>query len=216
MYNMIKSFIKRLRKAFLWIKVFFKHRNNPPPIYPSNNSPGLKIHLGPGEINLQGWINIDARQFSHTHLKTNALNLKEFSDGSVSEIYLCHVLEHFSFQESQDLLNTFYTKLKSGGVLKVSVPDFSALVKIYNNNNNNLEDVKNALMGGQDYEYNFHKSVYNIKFLKTLFKDAGFENLQEWNTSEEFGQSIGDWSDFEQKTKKGNVALSLNIKGIKS
>jgi len=216
MYDMIKSIIKGLRKAFLWIEVLFKHRNNTPPIYPSNNSLGLKIHLGPGEINLQGWINIDARQFSHTHIKTNALNLKEFSDGSISEIYLCHVLEHFSFQESQDLLKTFYTKLKSGGVLKVSVPDFSALVKIYNNNNNNLEDVKNALMGGQDYEYNFHKSVYNIKFLKTLFKDAGFENLQEWNTSEEFGQSIGDWSDFEQKTKKGRVKLSLNIKGIKS
>ena len=216
MFNIFRQLLKKIRNLFLWTKSIIKNNDKSAPIYPPNNSSGIKVHLGPGEINLQGWVNIDAREFSHTHIKTNKLELEEFSDGTVSEIYLCHVLEHFSFDECNRLLNTFYTKLKIGGVLKVSVPDFSALVDIYINNNKELEDVKNALMGGQDYEYNFHKSVFNKKFLLLLFGDVGFKNLQEWNTKEEFGQSIGDWSDYAQKTKKRKVKLSLNIKGIKS
>ena len=30
-------------------------------VFPDNKTNGLKIHLGSGEINLQGWVNIDAR-----------------------------------------------------------------------------------------------------------------------------------------------------------
>lgn len=186
-----------------------------PPIYPSHSDNGLKIHLGAGPINIQGWINIDARDASHIHLQSSGFDLKEFSDGTISEIYMCHVLEHFSFAEAKVVLKKLNEKLKSGGVLRLSVPDFDQLIKIYHANGNDLELIKMALMGGQDYEYNFHKAVFNRMLLTELLILCGFSHVQKWNTDEDFGVNLGDWSNKGFDTPAGNIPISLNVKAVK-
>ena len=201
------------------VKFCFQTLSNykkPVPIYPKINSNGLKIHLGPGEVNMQGWINIDARKMDHTHLTVNSFNLKEFTDGEVDQIYLCHVLEHFSFMEAKKLISVFHKKLKPNGILRISVPCFDSIIKIYKDTNNNLNYVKYALMGGQDYKYNFHYSVYNKKILKDLYENSGFFEIEEWDTIEDFGVNLNDWSNSKFKTKKGKVNISLNLKGRKN
>ena len=204
-----------LKKLFKWIKIIIYNFNESTPIYAKRTEPGLRLHLGSGEINLQGWVNIDARSFTHTHLQTDKIDLDEFLDESLTELYMCHVLEHLSFQENEDLINTFFNKLKQGGILRISVPDFDAIVKIYLNNGNDLLQVQQALMGGQDYEYNFHKAVFNQKTLSHLLEKCGFSNIEEWNTQNDFGKSIGDWSDGVYKTDIGKLPISLNLKALK-
>jgi len=169
-----------------------------------------KIHLGCGDIVINGWINIDARKSSHVHINTDIIDLKEFSDGSIGVIYLSHVLEHFDFLESSDLLKLFYSKLKKGGVLLIAVPDFDALVKVYLKTKN-LEKIKRALMGGQDYEYNFHKSVYNYDLLSSHLEFNGFDNIQSYEPIELFNNNIGDFSTYEIE----EIKISLCIKAIK-
>ena len=71
----LKFFLKSLLS---WTKISRDIFSNDPPVYVKNIKDGIKIHVGAGGINLQGWINIDARRFSHTHIKTNKLNLEEF------------------------------------------------------------------------------------------------------------------------------------------
>ncbi len=189
--------------------------NNKDKIIASHHTgvPGLKLHLGAGPINLEGWVNIDAREASHIHLIANNFDLTEFADESLSEIYLCHVLEHFSFKESELLLNNFRKKLKPGGVLRISVPDVDHLINAYKANNDDLELVKMAFMGGQDYEYNFHKSIYNNTLLSKLFIKCGFENPEKWSTIDDFGVDLGDWSNKNFDTPAGLFPVSLNIKG---
>ena len=89
------------------------------------------IHLGCGDINLKGWINIDARNADHVHILTDKITLDQFGDNSIGVIYLSHVLEHFDFKEVETLLSTFYRKLKSRGILLIAVPDFSSISEIY-------------------------------------------------------------------------------------
>ena len=209
----LKNFLKSL---FSWTKISRDIFSNDPPVYVKNIKDGIKIHVGAGGINLQGWINIDARRFSHTHIKTNKLNLEEFKDGSIDCIYLCHVLEHFSFNEVNSLLKLFFTKLRKNGILMISVPDFKSLSEIYYRSNYDLSSIKNALMGGQDYEYNFHKAVFDKESLKSLLEELGFSSIEEWITDKEFGRSIGDWSDHIQKVKGFKIPISLNLKGIKN
>jgi predicted SAM-dependent methyltransferase len=175
---------------------------------------GLRVHLGAGPINLQGWINIDAREASHIHLIANNFELAEFADGTLAEIYMCHVLEHFSFEQSEQLLRNFRRKLKPGGLLRISVPHFDHLVTIYQANSNNLEIVKRALMGGQDYEYNFHKSIYNKALLSSLMVSCGYVDPQEWATLQDFGADLGDWSNQNFDTPAGSFPVSLNIKAV--
>lgn len=185
------------------------------PIYPTSSSGGLKVHLGAGPINIQGWINIDARADSHIHLQSDGFDLHEFADGAVTEVYMCHVLEHFSFEESKEVLTKIRKKLKVGGMLRLSVPDFDRLVAAYHANENNLELIKMALMGGQDYEYNYHKSVYNHKLLSDLLLSCGYEQLKTWISQDDFGVELSDWSDKNFSTPNGEFPVSLNIKALK-
>ncbi len=194
----------------------FKNSDRPEPIFTMVNSPGLKVHIGTGEINLQGWVNVDARNFDHVHIVSNNMRLDEFNEGSIGEIYLCHVLEHISFEEARSFIKLVFSKLRTGGTLRISVPSFDSIIKIYGNNNNNLETVKYALMGGQDYDYNFHRSIYNLSLLSELLISNGFGSVCEWTTAEDFGQSIGDWSDRDFISKIGPVPISLNVKGLKN
>ena len=185
------------------------------PVFPLTDGTGLRIHLGAGPINLQGWINVDARSDSHIHLKSEGFGLSEFSNDGVSEIYMCHVLEHFSFEETKEVLETFREKLKRGGVLRLSVPDFDRMVEAYHANGNDIETVKFALMGGQDYVYNYHKSVYNHDLLCNLLVECGFGQPTVWTTEVDFGVDLGDWSNKGFDTPNGFVPVSLNIKAMK-
>lgn len=195
---------------------YAEHHGGFKPVYPKASDCGLKIHLGAGPINIQGWVSIDARQAPHIHLQSEGFALNEFADGGISEIYMCHVLEHFSFEEARTVLNTLRKKLKVGGVLRLSVPDFDQLIAIYHSSGNNLEPIKSALMGGQDYEYNFHKGVFNKPLLSNLLISCGFNGVQTWNTLEDFGVDLGDWSNKGFDTPTGNIPVSLNIKAIKA
>ncbi len=186
------------------------------PVFTSAGEGGLKIHLGAGPINIQGWVSIDARQAPHIHLQSKGFALNEFADGSISEIYMCHVLEHFSFEEAKSVLNAFRQKLKVGGVLRLSVPDFDQLLAIYHATGNDLELIKLALMGGQDYEYNFHKGVFNKTLLSKLLMHSGFICPETWSTQEDFGIDLGDWSSKSFVTPSGNIQVSLNIKALKA
>jgi predicted SAM-dependent methyltransferase len=188
----------------------FKTINN---IKKENNK--IKIHIGCGEINMPGWINIDAREFPHVHVVNEELDLKEFVDNSINEIYLCHVLEHFDFKESEEKLKLFYKKLKPGGKLIISVPDFNLIIKGYIDSGKNLNSFRMALMGGQDYKYNYHKSIYDEKLLTNIFKKVGFTKVEEWNPSKEFKNQNNDWSSRKLRVGFQFYQISLNLCAIK-
>ena len=110
----------------------FRDRKLPKPIYLINQNAGkIKIHVGPGDVNLQGWINIDARNMPHVHIVSEDLSFDEFTDGAIDEVYMCHILEHLSFAEAVNTLAKIKVKLKKGGVIRLSVPCFDSLTKIY-------------------------------------------------------------------------------------
>lgn len=169
------------------------------------------VHLGCGDINLEGWINVDARKADHVHILTDQITLDQFGDDSVGVIYLSHMLEHFDFKEVETLLEIFYRKLKIGGVLLIAVPDFAAISDLYSVERS-LDLLEKALMGGQDYQYNYHKSVYDLGLLKRKLLKAGFTKAEQYSTLEEFGQDIGDFSTYHINNK----LISLNVRAVKS
>lgn len=212
--------MKKLKNILLVCRSYYQHwrwasRNigKPLPIYTKSRNVGLKVHLGAGPVNIQGWINVDARADDHIHLVAKGFELAEFSDGSISEIYMCHVLEHFSFVEAEALLRNLKRKLCVGGLIRISVPCFDKLIAVYAGNNNDLDLIRLAVMGGQDYEFNFHKSIYNNASLVRLLKDCGYVDIMEWNTKADFGVELGDWSSETFPSLSGARIISLNLKG---
>ena len=210
---------RTMRSALRWQRAALRHMREPVPIFPLNDPrapSGIKVHLGAGEINLQGWVNVDARPLQHIHSRTSSLALEPFKDGAIGAVYICHVLEHLSFVDADTLLAALHGKLMDGGVILISVPDFDALLRRYRATGENLDSIKHALMGGQGYEYNFHKSVYTPPALSKILMTAGYRDVQAWVTVTEFGSDIGDWSSAEVELEHGaRIPLSLNLKARK-
>ena len=105
----------------------------------------------------------------HIHYVRSVKYLFIFNNNSIDLIYASHCLEHFSHQEIFTVLIEWHRVLKKGGILRLSVPDFDLLLKMYKNNNNVIDTIISPLMGGQDYKYNFHKTVFTKSSLNFYF-----------------------------------------------
>jgi predicted SAM-dependent methyltransferase len=208
----IRYFLKYLRQ---WTYYAYYHFEDVLPIIPEVKMDGLKVHLGPGSVNIQGWVNVDARDLAHVHIISEGFILDEFKDNSIDQIYLCHVLEHFSFLDANMLIKRLRKKLKINGILRISVPDFDVLVEMYIANNKNINIIKHPLMGGQGYKENFHMSVYNKTMLCDLLKECGFYGISIWDTIVDFGTSLDDWSSKTIQDNRISYSISLNIKAKK-
>lgn len=186
----------------------------PEPIIQNINS-SIYLHLGCGEYNLPGYINIDALSYPHIHYVRPIDDLSIFETNSVDLIYASHCLEHFSYSQVSQVLSEWYRVLKVGGILRLSVPDFDLLLKIYTENGNDLENIIMPLMGEQDYQYNYHMTVFNYRYLEKFLLKAGFQSVQKWEPYTSKETSLSDWSSRKIKINQKEYYVSLNIEAVK-
>ena len=168
----------------------------PPTVNQLESTEGFSLHLGCGHVNIEVWIKIDARNFNHVHLATTNFELNQFAEQSISRIYICHVLEHFADSDVNHLLNIFSQKLMPGGKFYISLPDFSLISKNYMHHQN-LDMIRGAFLGGQDYEYKVHKSIFDYYFMTNKLKKFGFLPISSWRPNETFDSELRDFSSHE-------------------
>lgn len=94
----------------------------------------LRLHLGCGENYLDGYINIDYPPKEHPVMNVNAdiyqdITQLQFPSGSVDEIRLHHVFEHFDRVYALALLIKWHVWLKIGGRLIIETPDLIGSAK---------------------------------------------------------------------------------------
>jgi len=129
----------------------------------------------------------------HIDYVGDAGDLSFLVDGCVEEIYACHILEHFNRNKIASVLAEWHRALRSGGVLRVAVPSFSAIVGEYLSSRN-LDKILGLLYGGQNYEYNFHYQAYDFDRLKGLLEAAGFYDVREYDWREFLPAGYDDYS----------------------
>ena len=144
----------------------------------------MKLHIGCGEKFLEGYIHIDVTGYPHVNIITPAHMLNMLTDNCVDEIYACHIFEHYGRHEHINALKEWYRVLKTNGIVRISVPDFDAVVEHYNEHKD-LNLLVGLLYGRQNYEFNFHHYVFNYKTLSEALSVTGFTDIQRY-----------DWRDF--------------------
>jgi len=179
-----------------------------------------RLHLGCGKRDFgPGWTNIDVQDFPHVHLRHAVDNLPMVPTGSADLVYACHILEHFMLAEVPRVLQEWRRILKSGGVLRLSVPNFEALVQIYKLTGR-LKNIHGPIMGGQKGTvYDFHYSLWDVKTLHRFLKDAGFKEVRTWDWRE---VGHGEHDDYSQaywppfaKDDPDAILVSINIEATK-
>lgn len=96
----------------------------------SAGAPPLKLHLGCGERYFEGYVNIDFPPSEHSVQTTSPadeladITTLRYAEGSVAEVRLHHVFEHFDRPTALRLLIDWRGWLAGGGTLVIETPDF--------------------------------------------------------------------------------------------
>ena len=176
----------------------------------------MKLHLGCGSKHIDGFINIDARELPGVDEVDDVKALTKFTKDSVELIYASHILEHITRLEYTNVLSRWYDLLKTGGILRIAVPDIEKVFEHYNKNRD-LRSLRGFLWGGQSYGFNYHYCGWDFKTLKEDLTSVGFKNIKiyDWRKTEH--SHIDDFSQcyLPHMDKENGMLMSLNIEAEK-
>lgn len=191
------------------IRVFYR------PQVPHNPENKIYLHLGCGEVNHPLFVNVDVIPAPHVHYVRSIDNLSIFKNESVDLVYASHCLEHFPMRAINSVLREWNRVLRPQGILRLSVPDFDTLLKIYFENDKDVTPLLGALVGGQTYFHNYHKVIFTEKSLALSLTTAGFSEVRQWTPGSSELTTIDDWSSRPISVNGKEYKISLNIEAVK-
>lgn len=147
----------------------------------------LKLNIGAGEVVIPGFTPIDRK------LGSEAYPLS-YADNSVDEIRASHILEHFTFADSQQALKEWTRVLKPGGRIRLAVPDLEARDKA------DPDEWPFIVMGGQTGPDDIHRSAWNENRLRAHMEHFGLTDIKRWHSP---------------NTDTAAHPCSLNLEGVK-
>lgn len=144
----------------------------------------MKLHLGCGQVYLDGYINIDFPASKHTIQSASLadryadITQLRYPRSSIEEIRLHHVFEHFTRPIACALLSMWYLWLKPAGILRIEVPDFERTAKIVLSplatSRKKLLAIRH-LYGSHEAQWAIHCQGYTPANLRTLLELYGFK-----------------------------------------
>ena len=178
----------------------------------------IKINMGCGWRDFgEDWVHIDGGDYPHLDSK-NIFNLP-YEDNTVDLIYASHVIEYFNREEVKNVLNEWIRVLKPNGKLRLAVPNFEEMVKLYLNKDVKLDNILGPLYGEMPMgeETIYHRTTYDYISLENLLTNLGMKNVQTWNWRETSHSEFDDHSQayIPHMDKDNGKLISLNVEAIK-
>jgi predicted SAM-dependent methyltransferase len=176
----------------------------------------MKLHLGCGTKQIPGFVHVDVEGYPHVDLREQVSALKFAQDNSVELIYASHVLEHFGRHEVDQVLREWFRVLREGGVLRLAVPDFEAIVLRYQETRD-LNELLGLVCGGQRGEYDFHKMIFDEKSLRERLRLVGFSSVSRYDWRKTEHSWLDDYSQayLPHMDKESGRLMSLNVEAVK-
>ena len=138
----------------------------------------LRLNVGSGSLAVEGYVNVDGRAIEGVDVVAEVGNIP-FDDGSVEEVRSSHVLEHFPEEElRRRVLPHWVAKLRPGGTLRAIVPDAVSMMRAWAADTLTFEDLREVTFGAQDYDGNFHFTMFSIESLTALLQEAGLVEIE--------------------------------------
>lgn len=153
----------------------------------------LKLYYGCGNTRQPGYLNVDIRWTPAVDLLGDLARCERWFAGACDEVFLSHVLEHYAspgkaLRDTPDTvigaLRQTRRMLRPDGVLRLAVPDFGALARLYAAGRLSLfPRLLGRLCGEQSYPENLHRCAFDREFLEACLRAAGFERSTPWDAA---------------------------------
>jgi predicted SAM-dependent methyltransferase len=114
------------------------------------------LNLGCGYTFHEDWTNLDFVSNSPHVIAHNLLSGIPFEDATFEVVYHSHVLEHFPKGEAPAFLRECARVMKSGGVIRIAIPDLEQIAVNY------LKYLNAAAQGDQQAVFRYHWSVMEM------------------------------------------------------
>lgn len=141
----------------------------------------MNLELGAGYRPTPGFVHNDANPGPDIDIVWPAERITEHEQvslGSVDHLRATHLLEHFSYQKTVEVLQEWGRALKEGGELYLEVPNFEWQTRAHAKGEIGDVEAVNYVFGEQDYEGNFHYAGFTEDLLHQRLTEAGFTNVQ--------------------------------------
>ena len=143
-----------------------------------------KLHLGCGQRYFDGYVNIDYPLTEHSVQQNTVAdefhNLLEmrYPGGTIDEVRLHHVFEHFTRGQACALLASWNSWLSADGVVHIEVPDFGrtakAVLGTFSSNRAKYVGLRH-IFGSQEAHWAVHYEGYTKNSLGEMLGRFGFK-----------------------------------------
>jgi predicted SAM-dependent methyltransferase len=131
------------------------------------------LNLGCGRHYHPAWINVDFHSVGPGVISHNLYSPLPFAGNSFDVVYHSHVLEHFPRRYAPVFIRECFRILKVGGVIRVVVPDFEQLARLY------LDLLAKALQGDGEAQERYAWITIEM-FDQMVRNEPGGEMLRYW------------------------------------
>jgi len=166
-----------------------------------------RLEIGPGGKGLPGFETLDIHAFPEVDYVLDASRRMPFPDNCFEEIYASHVLEHFPWFQTEEILREWVRILAQNGTLELWVPDgvkiCEAFVRYERNGENYIDedgwyrfneekDVCKWAAGriftygdgtGSATSPNWHRAIFSARYLKAVFRTVGLVEVRQMDRS---------------------------------
>lgn len=138
----------------------------------------LRINLGCGHLPLEDYVNVDMRDLPGVDVVAEVHNLP-FEQESLAEVHSAHVLEHFTVEDlRRRVLPRLRELLRPGGRFSAVVPDAETMLAEFGAGRYTFEELRLVTFGEQEYEGDFHFTMFSCQELEELLSDVGFTDVE--------------------------------------
>ena len=174
----------------------------------------LKVHLGCGKRDFgTDWFHVDGANFPQ--VKHHDILDLPFAQESADLIYACHVLEYFDRFEVGGVLSTWRGFLRPGGTLRLAVPDFEVIARLYVSGAIKLEQALGPLYGRMPMNEVtiYHRTAYDFVSLSSVLQAAGYSNVRryDWRKTEHAQFDDHSQAYLPHMDKEKGALISLNV-----
>ena len=138
----------------------------------------VRLNLGSGNLPVEGYLSVDARKLPTVDIIADVGKLP-YGPDSVDEIFSAHLIEHFTMEVmKRELIPYWRSLLKPNGIFRVIFPDLEAMIADYHDGKMRFEQLALNIMGGQDYQLDYHYAVYSAETVCNMLEKCGFHDIK--------------------------------------